>query len=78
MIRFIKRILGIERLEQQMDELKAEIAQIKTEVVAYRDGVNAKIAELEAAIAAGSGVDPTVQAAIDDLKATADSLSVPA
>lgn len=68
-------VARVERLEKKLED---EIKQIKAEVEAYRDGVNAKIAELEAAIAANGGGNAAVQAALDDLKATADALSVPA
>lgn len=61
-----------------MSDVVKEVQDTKAEVIAYRDAVVAKVADLEAKLAAAGGtVSPELQAAIDDLKATADSLKVP-
>lgn len=78
MFRYIKRVLGIERLEQQMSIQTDEIAAVKAEVVAYRDAVIAKVQDLEDKLTAAGTPSPELQTALDDLKATADSLTVPA
>lgn len=59
-----------------MSATSDEIAEIKTLLTTYQANVNTKIAELEAQLAAQN--DPAVQIALDDLKATAQGLVVPA
>ena len=66
----------IQRLEQTMSATTDEIAEIKSNVLTYQSNVNTKIADLEAKLAAQN--DPAVQLALDDLKATAAALVIPA
>ena len=64
----------IERLETRMDELIAEIAEIKTAFDTFKANVATKIAELEAAITTND--TKAVKEALDGLKADVEAATV--
>lgn len=70
---------SIQDLTNQNTAIKAAVSDLGLRVSEETVQINAKIAALEAAVKAGGTVDPAVQAGIDaavvDLKATADTLA---
>jgi DNA-binding protein YbaB len=72
-----KLFAQVQEMKQTMDETTQEIADTKALVISYRDNVNARISDLETQLASHS-LSPEAKAALDDLKATAQALTLPA
>lgn len=64
----------LEQIIMTNDELQASLADLTAQADKARSEIVAKIAELEAAIAAGGGTTPAVDAALAALKGSVQSL----
>ena len=66
------------RTQVNADEAVAVITQVNGQITTFQQGVTTKIDQLEQTIANSTGVPAAVVTALEDLKATAAALAVPA
>jgi len=75
-IQELKELIMVSNAEllTQINDLKTEVGEIGTQLTKSQAEIVAKIAALEATVAAGGNLPPDVVAAFNDLKASVDGL----